>query len=223
MRITNTSTRLKEIIAKRGIGQVDILQAAQPYCIKYGIKLGKSDLSQYVNGKVEPKQEKLTILGLALGVNEAWLMGYDVPPEREAASASVNNIMPLPEIRKIPLLGTIACGEPITAEENIGEYIDIPKNIHADFALACQGDSMINARIFDGDIVYIKQQETVESGEIAAVLIDGEATLKRVRLFDDHIALEPENPMYKPFVYWGEEMNTIRILGKAVAFTSAIR
>ena len=101
--------------------------------------------------------------------------------------------------------------------------MSIPKNITADFALTCKGDSMINARIFDGDIVYIRQQDTVESGQIAAVLIDGEATLKRVRLFEDHISLEPENPQYRPFVYWGEEMNTVRILGKAVAFTSTIR
>lgn len=87
----------------------------------------------------------------------------------------------------------------------------------------CKGDSMINARIFDGDIVYIRQQPTVDNGEIAAVLIDDEATLKRVRLFDDHIVLEPENPLYRPFVYWGEEMNTVRILGKAVAFLSTVR
>ena len=79
-----------------------------------------------------------------------------------------------------------------------------------------------DADAFQCDIVYIRQQDTVESGEIAAVLIDGEATLKRVRLFDDHISLEPENPMYKPMVYWNEEMNTIRILGKAVAFQSSI-
>lgn len=82
---------------------------------------------------------------------------------------------------------------------------------------------MINARIYDGDVVYIRQQEAVENGEIAAVLIDDEATLKRVRLFDDHIALEPENPMYRPLVFWGDEMNSVRILGKAVAFTSSIR
>ena len=126
-------------------------------------------------------------------------------------------------MRKIPLVGTIACGEPILAEENIEEYVGIPKHIKADFALICKGDSMINARIFDGDVVYIRQQDTVENGEIAAVLIDNEATLKRVRLFDDHISLEPENPMYKPFVYWNEEMNSVRILGKAVAFTSAVR
>lgn len=81
---------------------------------------------------------------------------------------------------------------------------------------------MINARIFDGDVVYIRQQPTVDSGEIAAVLIDNEATLKRVQIFDDHIVLQPENPMYKPMAFWGEEMNTVRILGKAVAFTSSV-
>lgn len=133
------------------------------------------------------------------------------------------NIIPMPEMRKIPLLGRIACGAPILAEQHIEEYIDIPKNIHADFALTCQGDSMINARIFDGDIVYIRQQDTVESGEIAAVLIDNDATLKRIRIFDDHISLEPENPQYRPIVLWGEEMNTVRILGKAIAFTSSVR
>ena len=133
------------------------------------------------------------------------------------------NIIPMPEMRRIPLVGTIACGTPILADQNIEEYVSIPKNITADFALTCKGDSMINARIFDGDIVYIRQQDTVESGQISAVLIDGEATLKRVRLFEDHISLEPENPQYRPFVYWGEEMNTVRILGKAVAFTSTIR
>lgn len=229
MRISNTSERLKAIIKERNIAQVDILQAAKPYCIQYGVKLGKSDLSQYVNGKVEPKQEKLTILGLALGVNEAWLMGYDVSPVRDnftvthSSIPAASNIIPMPEKRQVPLLGTIACGEPILATENIEDYVAIPKELPGDFALTCKGDSMINARIFDGDIVYVRQQDTVENGEIAAVLIDNEATLKRVRLFDDHIVLEPENPMYKPLVYWGEEMNSVRILGKAVAFTSMVR
>lgn len=134
-----------------------------------------------------------------------------------------DNIIPMPEMRKIPLIGSIACGAPILAEEHIEDYIDIPKHINADFALSCKGDSMINARIFNGDIVYIRKQETVENGEIAAVLIDNEATLKRVRLFDDHISLEPENPQYRPIVYWGEDMNSVRILGKAVAFTSCVR
>lgn len=146
-------------------------------------------------------------------VDLSLILTDDLPP----------NCLPMPEMRKIPLLGTIACGEPILASENIEAMVDIPKDIRADFALSCKGDSMINARIFDGDTVYIRQQDTVENGEIAAVLIDDEATLKRVRLFPDHISLEPENPLYKPLVYWEEEMNSVRILGKAVAFTSSVR
>lgn len=134
-----------------------------------------------------------------------------------------SNILPMPEKQKIPLVGTIACGEPILAEENLDGEVDLPEHIHADFALRCKGDSMINARIYDGDIVYIRQQPTVEDGEIAAVLIGDEATLKRVRFFEDHVVLEPENPLYRPLSYWGEEMSSIRILGKAVAFTSKVR
>lgn len=82
MKAYNTAQRLKQIMAARNMRQVDVLKAAEPFCNKYGIKLGKNDLSQYVSGKVEPRQDKLTILGLALGVSEAWLMGYDVSMER---------------------------------------------------------------------------------------------------------------------------------------------
>ena len=151
-------------------------------------------------------------------------MGLGRENNKDNADAQFpSNIIPMPATRKIPLVGTIACGEPILAAENNEEYVRIPKDLTADFALRCKGDSMINARIFDGDLVYIRQQATVDNGEIAAVLIDNEATLKRVKLYEDHIVLEPENPMYKPLSYWNEEMNTIRILGKAVAFTSLIR
>ena len=163
-----------------------------------------------------PQLKKLAD-GMGISLSELFEQVDDMPVD------FATNIIPLPEMRKIPLLGKIACGAPILAEEHVEGYIDIPKTIHADFALTCQGDSMINARIFDGDIVYIRQQDTVESGEIAAVLIDNDATLKRIRIFDDHISLEPENPQYRPIVLWGEEMNTVRILGKAIAFTSAVR
>ena len=134
-----------------------------------------------------------------------------------------DNIIPLPDFKSVPLLGTIACGEPILADENLEGYVETPGSISCSFALRCRGDSMINARIYDGDIVYIRAQDTVSDGEIAAVLIDDEATLKRVRLFPDHIVLEPENPLYRPLVFWEDDIHNIRILGKAVAFTSAIR
>ena len=163
-----------------------------------------------------PQLKKLAD-GMNISLSELFDRVDDMPIDLSS------NIIPLPSMRKIPLIGTIACGAPILAEEHIEDLVDTPAHIHADFALTCKGDSMINARIFDGDIVYIRQQDTVESGQIAAVLIDNEATLKRVRLFEDHISLEPENPQYRPLIYWGEEMNTIRILGKAVAFTSPVR
>lgn len=132
-------------------------------------------------------------------------------------------IVPLPKHKKIPLLGTIACGEPIFAEENLDGYTLCPEDVEADFCLRCKGDSMIGARIQDGDIVYIKQQQTIENGEIAAVLIDDEATLKRVYKKGDSIILQPENPAYEPLIFVREEMNEIRILGKAVCFLSKVR
>lgn len=100
--------------------------------------------------------------------------------------------------------------------------VPIPRDIVADFALICKGDGMINARIYDGDIVYIRQEDTVENGEIAAVLIDGNAILRRVWTYDDHIILEPENPKYRSIVLWDNEMSNANILGKAVAFTAII-
>lgn len=231
MKTENTSIRLKKIMAARNLKQIDILNLAKPYCREYNIKLNKNDLSQYVSGKVEPGQNKLSILGMALNVSEAWLMGYDVPMEREYSYPDdekenimngFDNILPLPKMRKIPLLGTIACGEPILAQENIEGDVPIPENIVADFALRCQGDSMIDARILDGDVVYIRQQPTVNNGEIAAVLIGDEATLKKVYLSGDTLTLLACNSSYEPFVYSGEQLNEIKILGKAVGFTSKI-
>ena len=126
-------------------------------------------------------------------------------------------------MKKVPLIGSIACGEPILAEENIEGFLTMPGDVGADFCLRCKGDSMINARIFDGDIVYIRQQPQVEDGEIAAVMVgDDEATLKRVRLFSDHIILEPENPQYRAKSFWDADMAQVRVLGKAVAFVGTI-
>ena len=181
------------------------------------VGVGKSTVRKWENGDIaNMRRDKISKLAAALGTTPGYLMGWDDTPSLP------DNILPMPKMKKVPLLGTIACGEPILAAENIEDMVNMPENIHADFALRCKGDSMINARIFDGDIVYIRQQTTVESGDIAAVLIGDEATLKRVRIFPDHISLEPENPTYRALVFWDEEMNTVRILGKAVAFTSIV-
>lgn len=122
---------------------------------------------------------------------------------------------PLPATDTVPLVGRIACGEPITAEENLEGYVAVPASWHATFTLHCCGDSM-EPRIKDGDLVAIRSQPTVENGEIAAVRIDCEATLKHVYLYPDKIILQPENPSYPPIVKIGDEMNDVHIEGKAV-------
>ena len=126
------------------------------------------------------------------------------------------------QLKRFPLLGEIACGEPIFAQEDRETFLIADAEIAADFCLLARGDSMIGARIYDGDAVFIRSQPMVENGEIAAVIIDDEATLKRVYYDREHARLQlvPENPAYSPLVYVGEELDNIRILGKAVGFMS---
>ena len=150
-------------------------------------------------------------------------MGWQTESSALAEILSIPGIQPMPKLVKKPLLGTIACGEPILAVENIEDYLLVPDNIHCDFLLQCKGDSMTGARILDGDIVGIRQQEDVENGEIAAVLIGDEATLKRVYKRANKLILQAENPAYEPLVYVNGELDEVRIIGKAVYFISTIR
>lgn len=156
----------------------------------------------------------------ALNTTTAYLMGWedegDLPP--------YPNIMPI-KTKKFPLLGEIACGEPIFATEDRESYIEAGVDIKADFCLKAKGDSMINARIMDGDIVFIRKQPTVNNGQIAAVIIEDEATLKKVYYYPEKakLILQAENTNYEPLVYIGEELNQIRIIGLAVAFQSDVR
>lgn len=186
--------------------------------------IGEGAISQYRKGAYKASQRNLEKISAALSVSIPWLMGVVSESEMDTPTTLPPSVMPMPSTHKVPRLGRIACGSPILADQNIETYDAVPDYVTCDFTLVCKGDSMINARIFDGDIVCIRQQPEVENGEIAAVLIDTEeATLKRVKLFEDHISLEPENPMYKPLVFWNEEMNRVRIIGKATHFISNVR
>lgn len=188
------------------------------------LNVSKSRINMYERGEREPNFEMLEKIADFFNVDMNYLLGK----KEKAASKLPNNLIPLAKIktRKVPLIGSIACGVPITAVENIEEYIDMDTDIHADFALRCKGDSMINARIFNGDIVYIREQPMVENGEIAAVIIDdmeSEATLKRVYMDNEHIILHAENPVYNDMAFYHEDMNQVRIIGKAVAFLSTVK
>ena len=177
---------------------------------KMGYK-DKSSISKIENGKADIPQSKVIAFARALNTTTAYLMGIDTAKERSIPAG----FQPLPKRDRIPRVGQIACGTPILAEENVEAYDEVPSDWHADFTLLCQGDSM-EPKIKDGDVVAIHSQPMVENGEVAAVLIDGEATLKRVFLFDDHIELRAENPTFPTILRIGEDMNTITIEGKAV-------
>lgn len=208
--------KLKQIRIEKGMSQQDFADL---------LNTSKQVISRYELGQTTPKIGVAANMCQILGVNLDNMINNskNIYDQEQDTIPIAENILPMPKMKKVPLLGTIACGEPILAEENIEDYVDMPEHIRADFALRCNGDSMINARIFDGDTVYIRRQSMVDNGEIAAVLIDNEATLKKVYCYPTRLELRVENPTFPTMEFEGEEMNNIRILGKAVYFTSRVR
>lgn len=201
--------RIKEQRLKRGL---TLLQVADFLGVK------EATAQRYESGEIKNiKHETIVQLAELFHTTPAYLMGWE---DDNADVFSIPNIEPPPKTYQVPRVGTIACGTPITAIQNIDTYDDVPDYIHCDFTLLCKGDSMIDARINDGDVVYIKQQSDVDSGEIAAVLIDNEATLKRVYKKTNRIILRAANIKYDDLEYEDEQLNEIRILGKVVGFTS---
>lgn len=184
---------------------------------KMGYK-DKSSISKIENGKADIPQSKIAAFADALQTTPAYLMGWEEQPEPKKPTIPPG-FEPMPKMKKIPLIGSIACGEPITAEQNIEKMVDVPENIRCDFSLTCHGDSMVDAGIHDKDVVYIRIQPEVENGEIAAVRIDGEATLKRVYYNPGTLTLMPANPAYAPMVYTGSQLKEVHIEGKAVGWT----
>jgi repressor LexA len=182
----------------------------------------RTTLFRYEKGTIKKvNHEALIPLAAILQTTPVYLMGLT---DDANSTLALDNVFQV-ETKKFPLLSAVACGEPILATEDFETYVEAGADIRADFCLKCKGDSMINARIQDGDIVFIRKQQTVENGEIAAVIIGDEATLKRVFYYPESgkLVLQSGNPAYAPFVYVGEELTQIRILGKAVAFQSDVR
>ena len=212
--------RLKTALEIRDISQSELSR-------KTGI--GKSSISTYLTGEYEPKQKNIYKMALALNVNEAWLMGAEVPMERQETAAShiqnpiAANISPLPAMKEWQVLGATACGKPLH-RELLDEMILAPADIKADIVFRCVGDSMINARIFDGDAVFIHLQPEVENGQIAVVRVGDEYTLKRVYVFDDYVELRAENPTVKTILLRGPELtpDNYEVVGLAVAFLSTV-
>ena len=183
------------------------------------IGVSKQAVYKYENNIVTNiPTDKVDAIAKRLKVSPAYLMGWEEKPQ-PAPRPIPKGFEPMPKMKKIPLVGSIACGTPILAQQNIDGHVDAPEDIRCDFALRCKGDSMIGAGIHDGDAVYIHIQPEVENGEVAAVRIGEEATLKRVYYDGTTLTLMPYNNAYAPMVYTGPQLEDVHIEGKAVGYT----
>lgn len=210
--------RIKQVRLEKGLVQKDIAD-------QVGVAI--STIQRYENGAYDrPKLPVVQAIARALDVDPAWLVGK-IDERRSYYDDSLpSNVTRIPPLRSIPLIGSIACGTPILAAQNIEANIFLPETVNADYALRCKGDSMTGADILDGDIVYIRQDADVINGQIYAVMIgEGEvteATLKHVYQTPDTLTLTADNPAYPPMIYQGEQLAKVRIIGKAVGFTRKI-
>lgn len=192
------------------------------------IGVSEATVSRYESGNIKNmRRDRIEKYAKVLQINPALLIGVDDEVENQddlsILMEKYDNIRPI-RLKRFPLLGEIACGQPIFADEDKESFIMADMDIRADFCLRAKGDSMINARIYDGDVVFIREMPMVDNGDIAAVIIEDEATLKRVYYYPEKnkLMLVAENPAFEPLVYIGEELNYIRILGKAVYFMSPL-
>ena len=186
------------------------------------VGVGKSTVRKWENGMIaNMKRDKILKVSEALDTTPAYLMGWE-----EEKIISLDNVYQI-GLKRFPMLGEVACGKPLYTNEDRESYIMAGTDIKADFCLNAKGDSMINARILNGDIVFIKKQDMVENGEIAAVVVnnDSEATLKRFFYYAEKsmVILKAENPAFEDLIFTNEELKDFHILGKAIAFQSDVK
>lgn len=213
----NTSERLKYLMEERGLKQIDILNKCVPICDKFGIKMGRNDISQYVSGKVKPKQDKLSILAIALGVSEAWLMGYDVPMTDNNNLNTNNHIF---SSTKVPLYSAISCGTGIFVDDNVEEYLYIPDKFLRKgkdyFAVTANGDSMVGKGIKSGDILVFEKTQILDNGEVGSFCIDENDAVCKVfrKLSTGIVLLESANDKYAPIEIDVSQDTCFRIIGR---------
>ena len=200
-----TGERMKQRRKELGI-------SAETVAAQLGVS--PATIYRYEKGDIEKiPVDSLNVLARILETTPAFLMGWEEEPKASPADGT-----PLPQIKRIPLVGRVVSGESITAEQNIESYIGVPAAWHADFALTCHGSSMAPT-ICDGDIVCIRRQPEVEQGEIAAVRIGDEATLKHFHRQGSTVMLLADNAaVCPPMIYAGSQLEEIQIEGRAVGF-----
>lgn len=219
----NTMTLGKIIKEYREQHQLSQRQFASLCSVSNGyISMLEEGKNPKTNEPIVPSLNTMKKLATAMGLTlDELIHNVDDMDVSLAGDTYPINIRPV-KTKRFRMIGEIACGQPIFADEDHESYVDASDQIQADWCLTAKGDSMTGARINDGDIVFIHEQPMVENGEIAAVIIGDEATLKRWYYYPEKgkLVLNAENPAYEPLVYVGEELNEIRCLGKAVCFMS---
>lgn len=183
--------------------------------------VNKATIQRYESGKITNiPSDRIERISEALNVSPAYLMGWE-DENSDPILENIPGIITPVKLKKIPILGTIACGKPILAEENYDGYFMIDENLpYSDFVLRAKGDSMIDANIHEGDLVFFRKQNDVDNGTIAAVLIDDEATLKRVNKSNDTLILQPCNTNYNPIIINKSDNKKVLILGQMVGVYS---
>jgi len=198
--VRNRGERLRERRMELGLTLEEVAKA---------VGVSKSTVLKWETGTIEDMRvNKAAALAQALNVSPLWVIG--ITDSRSGP----------PRTKRVPILGSIAAGEPILATEEYGEYVELSEDVPVDFCLRVKGDSMIDARIQDGDLVFVRRQNTVENGQIAVVLIDDEATLKRFYRTKDGVILKPENSKYEPLFFTHRDFRQVRVLGRVVMFQS---
>lgn len=187
--------------------------------------LGVSEgtVSRYESGDIQNMGiDKIASLADVLRCSPGYLMGWTDDPSMSNGKFQAE-VYPV-EIQKIPVLGKVACGQPIVINEEHEYYVKAGTKIKVDYALVAQGDSMINARIYDGDLVFLRKDQEIVDGDIYAVAIDDEITLKRVYRYPDQgiVQLVAENPKYRPMIFSEKDGKTLNIIGKAVFFQADV-
>ena len=205
--------KINLLIKERGITGAELTRAI-------GIK-STGTYSQWNKGTTEISNKNLKKIADFFGVPVSYLVDDISRVAPQEADAIPPGFSPLPEMAQVPLVGRIACGTPITAEQNVEQIVSIPAAWRATFTLMCKGNSMA-PRIQDGDLVAVRSQPEVENGEIAAVRIGEEATLKHVYVYPNYIELRPENPECESIIKIGPDMADVVIEGKAVGICRGI-
>lgn len=213
MKVSDFPTRLRKLMNENNMSQAELARKTN---------ITPSSISDWLNYKYDAKQDKIDIISRVFNVSPSYMMGYDVDKSRNNLDLNdIPGINVIKNLINVPILGSVICGQPTMMEENFTGYFKLDPDIaKPDFSLRAEGDSMIDANIHEGDLVFFRKTPDVENGSIACVLLDDQVTLKRIIKADDTLILQPANTSYSPIVVRDGDYTNVQILGEMIGVYS---